>query len=131
MKAVVNLERATALKATTAAPTMAELAPHDSNSQLNFSRSSNPLTAKAGAVLSTTYSDAEFREALDLLDQRGITNDSRTRRQIRLDLQKDVIDCNGTIIGEFAKVAEVCYSTAYTSAGLTACYGNSNYAASS
>ncbi|KAL2263317.1 hypothetical protein VTK26DRAFT_7300 [Humicola hyalothermophila] len=66
----------------------------------------NPLSTKATTVLSSSYADTEFREALGLLDERGILNTAETRRQLRLDLQKEVIDSNGEIIDEFAKVAE-------------------------
>ncbi|KAK7943262.1 uncharacterized protein PG986_012375 [Apiospora aurea] len=69
-------------------------------------RSSNPLTSKVTAVLSTSYADAEFRDALSLLDQRGIGNAADTRRQLRLDVQKEVIESNGEIITEFGRVAE-------------------------
>lgn len=71
------------------------------------SKASNPLTAKATAILSTSYSDFEFREALSLLDDRGIENNAKTRRQIRLSIHKEVIDSNGAIIDEFGHVAEV------------------------
>ena len=67
-----------------------------------------PLASKVTSVLSTSYSDTEFRDALALLDERATANDAETRRQIRLDLQKEVIDSNGDIIGEFGRVAEVC-----------------------
>ncbi|KAK8069217.1 oligomeric Golgi complex subunit 6 [Apiospora phragmitis] len=69
-------------------------------------RSSNPLTSKFTTVLSTSYADAEFRDALGLLDQRGIGNAAETRRQLRLDVQKEVIESNGEIITEFGRVAE-------------------------
>lgn len=58
-------------------------------------------------MLSSSFADTEFKEALALLDERGIQNTEETRRQLRLDLQKEVIDSNGEIIDEFAKVAEV------------------------
>jgi hypothetical protein len=67
----------------------------------------NPLSSKVTTVLSSSYADTEFREALALLDERGVSNTAETRRQLRLDLQKEVIDSNGEIIDEFAKVAEV------------------------
>jgi hypothetical protein len=70
-------------------------------------RGANPLSSKVTSVLSTSYADTEFREALTLLDERGILNSAETRRQLRLDLQKEVIDSNGEIIDEFGKVAEV------------------------
>lgn len=68
-----------------------------------------PFSSKVTAVLSSSYTDADFREALTLLDKRGVQNTAETRRHLRLDLQKEVIDSNGEIIDEFAKVAEVWY----------------------
>ncbi len=59
-------------------------------------------------MLSSSYADTEFREALALLDERSVSNTAETRRQLRLDVQKEVIDSNGEIIDEFARVAEVC-----------------------
>ncbi|KAF2997513.1 Golgi transport complex subunit 6 [Neopestalotiopsis sp. 37M] len=70
------------------------------------SRNSNPLTSKVTSVLSTSYADSEFREALNLLDDRGVGNNPETRRQLRLDIQKDVIESNGQIITEFGRVAD-------------------------
>lgn len=67
----------------------------------------SPLTSKVTNVLSTSYSDTEFRDALALLDDRAIRNDAETRRRIRLDLQKEVIDSNGEVIAEFGRVADV------------------------
>ncbi|KAH8645632.1 oligomeric Golgi complex subunit 6 [Xylariales sp. PMI_506] len=69
-------------------------------------RTSNPLSSKVTSVLSTSYADAEFRDALALLDERGIRNSAETRRQLRLDVQKEVIESNGQIIKEFGAVAE-------------------------
>ncbi|KAH6653740.1 oligomeric Golgi complex subunit 6 [Truncatella angustata] len=69
-------------------------------------RSTNPLNSKVTSVLSTSYADAEFRDALTLLDERGVTNNADARRQLRLDIQKDVIESNGEIITEFGRVAE-------------------------
>lgn len=66
-----------------------------------------PLTSKVTSVLSTTHSDAEFRDALSLLDERGVRNDAEIRRRVRLDLQREVIDSNGEVIAEFGRVAEV------------------------
>ncbi|EPE34460.1 hypothetical protein GLAREA_10154 [Glarea lozoyensis ATCC 20868] len=67
---------------------------------------SNPLAAKVTSVLSASYADSDLRDALDLLDQRNVVNNAETRRQIRLDVQKDVIESNGDIIKEFGHVAE-------------------------
>ncbi|KAL2179421.1 oligomeric Golgi complex subunit 6 [Thermothelomyces heterothallicus CBS 202.75] len=69
-------------------------------------KAASPLSSKVTIVLSSSFADTEFREALALLDERGIQNTEETRRQLRLDLQKEVIDSNGEIIDEFAKVAE-------------------------
>jgi conserved oligomeric Golgi complex subunit 6 len=68
---------------------------------------SNPLTAKVTSVLSASYADSDIRDALNLLDKRGIQNSSETRRQLRLDVQKEVIESNRDIIREFGHVAEV------------------------
>lgn len=70
------------------------------------SKSSNPFSTKVTAVLATSYSDSEFRDALSLLDERGITNSAATRRQLRLRLQREVIDSNRDVIAEFGKVSD-------------------------
>lgn len=67
----------------------------------------NPFSSKVTTVLATSYADSEFRGALSLIDDRGITNSAATRRQVRLQLQKEVIDSNGNIIVEFGRVADV------------------------
>jgi hypothetical protein len=68
---------------------------------------SNPLSAKVTSVLSASYADSDIRDALGLLDNRGLENTSETRRQLRLDVQKEVIESNGNIVREFGHVAEV------------------------
>jgi hypothetical protein len=65
------------------------------------------LTTKVTSVLSASYADSDIRDALNLLDKRGVQNSSETRRQLRLDVQKEVIESNGGIIREFGHVAEV------------------------
>lgn len=92
-------------------------------------RGTNPLATKVTTVLSTSYSDTEFRDALSLVDKRAIHNDARTRRHIRLDLQKEVIDSNGEIIGEFGCVAEVGSAETHSSSASSDMTG-SNYTAS-
>ena len=67
----------------------------------------NPLSSKVTSVLSASYADSDIRDALSLLDQRNLANSAETRRQLRLDVQKEVIDSNGDIIREFGHVAEV------------------------
>jgi hypothetical protein len=68
---------------------------------------SNPLSAKVTSVLSASYADSDIRDALTLLDKRNLENNSETRRQMRLDVQKEVIESNGSVIREFSHVAEV------------------------
>lgn len=67
----------------------------------------NALAVKATSVLSAPYADSDIKDALDLLDKKGIENNAETRRQLRLDVQKEVIESNGDIIREFGHVAEV------------------------
>lgn len=88
--------------------TMSEQISSGNNLLSTSTKSSSSLATKVTAVLSTSFADGEFREALCLLDQRGFTNDAKARRQVRLDLQRDVLDCNGAIIDKFGRVAEVC-----------------------
>ncbi|CRK27333.1 hypothetical protein BN1708_014757 [Verticillium longisporum] len=79
---------------------------HSSGSSPALSKGPNPLSSKATAILSTSYADSEFREALALLDEKQINNQPRVRRQVRLDLQKEMIECNGEIINDFGRVAD-------------------------
>lgn len=69
---------------------------------------SNPVSTKVTGVLSASYVDSDIRDALTLLDKRNLDNNPETRRRIRLDVQKEVIDSNGDIVHEFGHVAEVC-----------------------
>jgi hypothetical protein len=59
-------------------------------------------------VLSASYADLDIRDAVETLDARGIRNTAETRRQLRLDVQKEVIQCNGEIVKDFGEVADVC-----------------------
>jgi hypothetical protein len=69
---------------------------------------SNALSNKISTVLSASYADSDIREALRTLDERSIGNSAETRRKLRLDVQKEVIERNGDIITDFGHVAEVC-----------------------
>lgn len=68
---------------------------------------SNALSNKLSSILSASYADSEIRDALRTLDERQIKNTPETRRAIRLDVQKEVIERNGDIIKDFGHVAEV------------------------
>jgi hypothetical protein len=68
-------------------------------------------------VLSASYADLEIHDALETLDARGVKNTAETRRQLRLDVQKDVIECNGEIVKDFGQVAEVRWNTRFQGQG--------------
>jgi conserved oligomeric Golgi complex subunit 6 len=78
-----------------------------SPSQGSGSVRNNALSNKLTSVLSRSYADPEVRDTLSILDARGIMNDPDTRRNLRLDAQKEIIDCNGAIVQDFGKVAKV------------------------
>lgn len=65
------------------------------------------LTNRLTTVLSASYADSDIRDSLETLSMRGIQNTAETRRQLRLDVQKEVVDCNAEIVKDFGKVAEV------------------------
>ncbi|KAI9932758.1 hypothetical protein ASPWEDRAFT_101863 [Aspergillus wentii DTO 134E9] len=67
---------------------------------------SNALSNRLTSVLSASYADSDIRDALETLSLRGIQNTAETRRQLRLDVQKEVVDCNAEIVRDFGKVAE-------------------------
>ena len=67
----------------------------------------NAFSDKVVNVLSQSYADAEIREAIHNLDDRGIRNTAETRRNLRLDAQRDVVQRNGEIVKDFGVVAEV------------------------
>ena len=71
-------------------------------------RGINALSSRITSVLSASYADLELRDALDTLDARGVGNTAATRRQLQLDVQKEVIQCNGEVIKDFGQVADVC-----------------------
>lgn len=68
---------------------------------------SNALSNKISSVLSASYADLEIREVLRTLDAKDIQNNAETRRRLQLDIQKDVLECNGGIVKQFGHVAEV------------------------
>lgn len=71
------------------------------------SRSVNALSSRITSVLSASYADLEIRDALETLDARKIQNTAETRRQLRLDIQREVVQCNGDIVKDFGQVAQV------------------------
>lgn len=71
------------------------------------SQRSNAFSNKLSGVLSASYADSEIRDALRTLDEKEIRNTAETRRRLRLDIQKEVIQRNGAVVHEFGHVAEV------------------------
>lgn len=67
---------------------------------------SNALQNRVTSVLSASYADLEIRDALSMLDDRRLQNTAETRRNLRLDVQQELIECNGEIVKDFGKVAE-------------------------
>ncbi|EAW06876.1 Golgi transport complex subunit COG6 [Aspergillus clavatus NRRL 1] len=67
---------------------------------------SNALSNRLTSVLSASYADSDIRDALETLSLRGIHNTAETRRQLRLDVQKEVVDSNAEIVRDFGTVAE-------------------------
>ncbi|KAJ5391313.1 hypothetical protein N7509_006803 [Penicillium cosmopolitanum] len=70
------------------------------------SQRSTALSNRLTSVLSASYADSDIRDSLETLSLRGIHNTAGTRRQIRLDVQKEVVDSNAEIVRDFGKVAE-------------------------
>ena len=68
---------------------------------------SNALSNKFSGVLSASYADSEIRDALHSLDENEIKNTAETRRRLRLNVQKQVIQRNGAVVQEYGHVAEV------------------------
>ncbi|KAL5333034.1 oligomeric Golgi complex subunit 6 [Aspergillus crustosus] len=67
---------------------------------------SNALSNRLTSVLSVSYADSDIRDALETLSLRGLHNTAEVRRQLRLDVQKEVVDCNAKIVRDFGNVAE-------------------------
>lgn len=65
------------------------------------SQRSTALSNRLTSVLSASYADSDIRDALETLSVRGIQNTAETRRQLRLDVQKEVVDSNAEIVRDF------------------------------
>ncbi|TFB02556.1 Conserved oligomeric Golgi complex subunit 6 [Trichoderma ghanense] len=75
-------------------------------SNASSTKGSDLMVLKVASVLSTSYSDNDFRDAILLADQRAVGSNGKNRRQLRLDLLGEAIGCNGEIVGEMGLVAE-------------------------
>ena len=65
------------------------------------------LTNKVTSVLASSYADPEIGEVLQIIDSANSHYANRERRNLRREVNKDVIDCNAAIIRDFGQVAEV------------------------
>ena len=65
------------------------------------------MSNKISNILSASYADLEIRDALQTLDARGVKDTPETRRNLRLDVQRDIIECNAEIVDDFGVVAKV------------------------
>lgn len=74
---------------------------------LSAPQKSNAISAKLTSILSTSFTDADIREALQILDEKHLQNTPDTRRNLRADAQREVIERNGDIVKDFGQVAEV------------------------
>ena len=63
------------------------------------------LQNRITSVLSASYADLEIRDALAAYDERKLTNTAEARRNLRLDVQEELIRCNGEIVQDFGQVA--------------------------
>ncbi|KAL7807711.1 intra-golgi transport complex, subunit 6 [Trichoderma aethiopicum] len=75
-------------------------------SNASIAKGSDLMVMKVASILSTSYSDNDFRDAILLADQRAAGSNVKKRRQLRLDLLGEAIGCNGEIVGEMGLVAE-------------------------
>ncbi|KAI7308764.1 oligomeric complex COG6 [Hortaea werneckii] len=81
------------------------LSPPASNAASTAPRS-NALQNRVTSVLSSSYADLDIRDTLSILDDRQLKNTAEARRNLRLDVQQELIECNGEIVQDFGKVAE-------------------------
>ncbi|KAA8898822.1 oligomeric Golgi complex subunit 6 [Sphaerosporella brunnea] len=70
------------------------------------STTSSASQQRLASVLSASYIDADIRNALGVLDSRFVENTAESRRQLRVNVQGDVIRSNAQIVRDFAQVAE-------------------------
>lgn len=67
---------------------------------------SNALQNRITSLLSASYADLEIRDALSVFDDRKLANTAEARRNLRLDVQEELIQCNGEIVQDFGQVAQ-------------------------
>lgn len=67
---------------------------------------SSALQTRVANVLSASYADLDIRDALAILDARTTGNTPESRRNLRLDVQEELIQCNGNIVRDFGRVTQ-------------------------
>lgn len=61
---------------------------------------------RIASVLSASYSDAETRQALAVLDARLPRNTAEARRQLRVNVQAEAIRSNAVVIRQFSQISQ-------------------------
>jgi conserved oligomeric Golgi complex subunit 6 len=90
------------------------------------STKASAISSKITTLLSSSFADADIRDALAILDARGVKNNAETRRNLRQDAQKEIIDCNAEIVADFGTVAEVWHLTSSSALCSQKALSNSN-----
>jgi len=73
--------------------------------QFGIAYRGNAVQNRISSILSTSYSDLETKNVLQTLDSRKIT--SNDRKDLRLDLDQELIKSNGDVVKDFSQVAQV------------------------
>jgi len=73
--------------------------------QLGIAYRGNAVQNRISSILSTSYSDLEIKNALQTLDSQKIT--SNDRKDLRLDLDQELVKGNGDVVKDFSQVAQV------------------------
>lgn len=71
-----------------------------------LARPDNAFSQKVTDILSTSYTDSSFRQALAALESKVDKNTSEVRRNLRSDTENDVIKANGLALKEFKGLVE-------------------------
>lgn len=89
------------------APPSPRSPPKPARAPMDTPAPSSASQQRLATVLSASYIDADLRNALAVLDEQFVDNTAESRRQLRVNIQGDVIRSNAQIIRDFTLVAEV------------------------
>lgn len=75
---------------------------------LGAAKMESTLSTKITTLLSSSYSDLDLRDALHTLEttHKITKNSPATRRNLRLNVQREILDSNSAILDDFGQVAE-------------------------